>query len=174
MTMQVWVPHTHLLDDLRGPLLPVDGLSHISRINGWLGSDAWVEGCRADKWFEEFPMQSNYPEPKLPYKLLQPAYHEGSRRRVGEVVMIEPSKRGYQHAKIPGQTYPDIPDPPAPGTLEAPKLADDIAELARRVAALEERVNDLIPTPGRIYADAEQKGTPVTFTPPSPEAEKKP
>ena len=41
MTMQVWVPHTHLLDDLRGPLLPVDRLSHISRINGWLGSDAW-------------------------------------------------------------------------------------------------------------------------------------
>ena len=150
MTMQVRSPHSHIVrDDLRGPLLPVDALSHISRINDWQGSDAWVEGCRADKHFPEFDM-SDYPEPKLPYRLLSKSFHEGAVRQPGEVVYVRPSERGTQHMKIEGQEYPDMPEPSPPGTNQVPRMSDEQRQamlymqgLERRVAALEQGVADL-------------------------------
>jgi hypothetical protein len=132
----------HLLrDDLRGPLLPIDGLSHISRINDWEGSDSWVEGCRKDKSMPEGPVE--YPEPKLPFKLLTKSYHEGAMRNPGEVVYIQPSKRGAQHAKIPGQQYPDLPDPVSVGTEGGPRLQNEQTHLLGLVTALDSRVRDL-------------------------------
>lgn len=151
MTMQVRGPHTHIVrDDLRGPLLPVDRLSHISRINDWVGSDAWVEGCRADKHFTEFDMDEAYPEAKLPYRLVSKSYHEGTMRQPGEVVYLRPTARGTQHAKIEGVEYPDVPEPSPAATNVVPRMSDEARQnlvytqgLERRVAALEQGVADL-------------------------------
>lgn len=136
--------HSHLLrDDLRGPLLPLDGLSHISRINDWQGSDAWVQGCRKDKPMSEG--REDYPEPKLPFKLLTNAYHEGAMRKAGEVVYIQPSKRGTQHAKIPGQEYPMLPEPVPPEQV-APRLEGQDAKidaLTQKVEALSAHADSL-------------------------------
>lgn len=173
--------HSHLLrDDLRGPLLPIDSLSHISRINDWEGSDSWVEGCRKDK-----PMSDakGYPEPKLPYRLTTKSYHEGAMRNAGEVVRIEPSKRGAQHAKIEGQEYPDLPEPMPPGTSVVPRMSDVDRQMMLYSQGLERRVAELeawrnaMSAPQVVYQPDQEKasapsvpkaqpqaaGTPVAF-----------
>ena len=162
--------HSHIVrDDLRGALLPIDSLSHISRINDWKGSDSWVEGCRKDK-----PMSDakNYPEPKLPYRLTTRSFHEGTMRNAGEVVRIEPSKRGAQHAKIEGQEYPDLPEPMPPGTTAVPRMSDADRQMLlysqgieRRVAELEAWRNAMSAPEEPKKADTPAGGIPVTFGP---------
>lgn len=169
--------HSHLLrDDLRGPLLPLDGLSHISRINDWQGSAAWVQGCRKDKPMSEG--RNDYPEPKLPFKLLTNAYHEGAMRKAGEVVYIQPSKRGRQHAKIPGQEYPMLPEPVATEDVSQ-KVGDHdarITEMASRIATLENRIEEM----ERAFAKPAPMTAPAPLPPqpqaqaPKPEASKTP
>ena len=151
--------HSHLLDDMRGPLLPTDARSHISRINDWIGSDTWVQGCRADRPGPEDPMsEDRYPEPKLPYQLLKPAFHEGRMMRPSEVVYIEPSKRGSQHAMIPGQKYPDLPPPAA--VNDPLKISDnEISQLVLEVRELKEMLmaHLVVSKPASATAKADDK-----------------
>jgi hypothetical protein len=172
--------HSHLLrDDLRGPLLPIDSLSHISRINDWTGSDSWVEGCRKDK---PMPDDKGYPEPKLLYRLLHRSYHDGAMRNAGEVVAIEPSKRGAQHAKIEGHEYPDLPEPVPPGAGAVARMSDDDRQMLVYCQGLERRIAELetwrnaLSAPKTVYQPDQEKeaaarpapsapaaGTPVVF-----------
>jgi hypothetical protein len=159
--------HSHIVrDDLRGPLQPVDQLSHISRINDWQGSDSWVEGCRKDR---PMPDLAQYPEPKLPYQLLTPSYHDGVRRRAGEVVYIEPSKRGTQHSMIDGVDYPHAENIPA-SDKPTPRMTDNdrmsllyMQGLERRIAALESWRRDFLDAPSPLdppsAPEADAKGS---------------
>lgn len=90
---------------------------------------------------------NNYPEPKLPFKLTAAAIDErGVRRRAGETVYIEPSRRGPHHATIEGVEYPA-------GMAEAPThdheviLADEGAHqvemLVEHMAAMEHKIDAL-------------------------------
>ena len=80
----------------------IHGPTHTTRINNWIGSPVYVEGCRRDA-NEVDPMPD---EKLLPFRLLSNAYHNNVMRRAGETVEIYPSMRGPHHAEIPGIEYP--------------------------------------------------------------------
>jgi hypothetical protein len=117
----------------------IHGQTHTNRINNWIGSPVYVEGCRRDAG-EVDPMPD---EPLLPFRLLSNAFHNGVMRRAGETVEIDPSLRGPHHAEIHGIEYPPLPPavPTRPQPVETQFI--DAESFHRYVSHLEQKVSML-------------------------------
>jgi len=126
------------VSDLRGALLPLDSRSHITRINDWVGSGSWVEGCRRDAG-ERLMAQVGE---KHPYLLTVKAFYEGRMMPAGSMVFLHPAERGYHHAPVPGHEYPTE----AGSTIDANALIHDlsgqVAQLTQDIEALHRIIAD--------------------------------
>jgi hypothetical protein len=122
--------------DLRGPLLPADELSHVRRINNWLGSDSNVEGHRRDRGEHPMPHLGE----KHPYALTLKAFHEGRMMPAGSTVFIYPSERGFHHAAVPGHEYPAEAQSPIDANSLLYDLQGHVGQLEQDIRALHDMI----------------------------------